>query len=553
MAKNQTLSRRDFLRLAGSSLGALLLPFPQVEYSLKKLSWPVLRLEHVPSQIQEILDRVPNTMIARDGRMFLMDPYREENGWVPQVQTKWNRENSFRGDLLYRTVPWGIVLHWYGDRENFDKTITGYLRGFDSLREVDGKKIRTSAHFLVGKHEPNINRDIHDSIIGIVQTQKASESGTPYVASHISGLDYEAHKNRRNYFVRAQYQLGYDEPGVHSILQNWLDGGQVIDPNMRTIAIEMTGYDFESREHFPEKQLIANTISVIWALMRRYGITANNIFGHNEIQLNKPDPGKKFMGLIRYLVGAKALIENDPYMNQLVFGNFLREEVDTLQAVNRYFKFVYDYLLMISKPVRVYEWEGLSGYWYMRDLFDNRPGDIAIGRRFRMPLYGKVSQPGRVFTNPSNHEGADIYHDIAETSGVDQRERKAFLTADGTCIYVGEFTACYGGQMAIFRHRQLNGCQVLSVYGHLDRVYDLDIDSQYPLNYPIGEIMQDLEHTEPFLHFAMAYGGTWETDLKKRSSIPLNVGESWIRDRYQNPFILMGGGYGASPSHYPVT
>jgi hypothetical protein len=368
MVDNKTFSRRDFLRLVGTGFGAFLLPVQQIQLSAKRFSWPVLKFENIPSQIQEILDRVPNTMIARDGRMFLMDPYREVNGWVPQVQTRWNRENSFRGDRLYRTVPWGIVLHWYGDRENFDKTISGYLRGFDSLREVDGKSIRTSAHYLVGDHESNVNNEIQDDIVGIVQTQKASASGIPYVASHINGLDYEAHKNRRNYFVRAQYQLGYEDPGVHSILQNWFDGGRVIDPNMRTIAIEMTGFDFESREHFPQKQQIANTISVIWALMRRYGITANNLFGHNEIQLNKPDPGKKFMGLIRYLIGAKALLENDPYMNQLVFGNFLREETDTLQAVNRYFKFVYDYLLMISKPIRVYEWEGLSGYWYLKDL-----------------------------------------------------------------------------------------------------------------------------------------------------------------------------------------
>lgn len=553
MTDKKTFSRRDFLRLAGTSFGAFLLPIQQIQLSTKRFSWPVLRLEHIPSQIQEILDRVPNTMITRDGRMYLMDSNHQLNGWVPQVQTMWNRENSFRGDRLYRTVPWGIVLHWYGDRENFDKTITGYLRGFDSLREVNGKQTRTSAHFLIGEHLPNIATEVQDNIVGIVQTQKSAVSGIPYVASHISGLDYEAHKNRRNYFVRAQYQLGYEEPGVHSILQNWLDGGQVIDPNMRTIAIEMTGYDYESREHFPQKQLIANTISVIWALMRRYGITANNLFGHNEIQLNKPDPGKKFMGLVRYLVGAKALIENDHYMNQLVFGNFLRDELDTLQAVNRYFKFVYDYLLMISKPVRVYEWEGLSGYWYLRDLFTSRPDDIAISRRFRKPLYGKISQPGRVFINPTNHEGADVYHDTAEIDGNDPRERKAFLTADGTCIYVGDFASCNGGQMAIFRHRQLNGSQVLSIYGHLDQVYDLEIGTQYPLNYPIGEIMQDLEHTEPFLHFAMAYGATWETDLKDRSSIPLNAGESWIKDRYLNPFNLMSGGIGSSPMQYPVT
>jgi hypothetical protein len=65
--------------------------------------------------------------------------------------------------------------------------------------------------------------------------------------------------------------------------------------------------------------------------------------------------------------------------------------------------------------------------------------------------------------------------------------------------------------------------------------------------------MQDLEHSDPFLHFAMAYGGTWDSDLKERPSIPINVGASWIRDRYQNPFALMSGGYGHPSGSYPVS
>jgi hypothetical protein len=453
-----------------------------------------------------------------------MDAPHQNYGWVPLAPTQWNHENSLRSDRLYTTVPWGIVLHWYGDRENYDKTITGYLRGFNSLREVDGEQTRTSAHFLVGDDLPAISSTAQESSIGILQTQKPASNGTPYVASHIMSLDYEAHKARRHYFVRAQYHLGYEEPGVRSILQDWFDGGRVIDPNMQTIAIEMTGYDFESRKHFPSNQQIANTISVIWALMRRYGISANNLFGHNEIQLNKPDPGKKFMGLIRLLVGAKALIENDPYMNQLVFGSFLQEQFDTLQAVRKYFKFVYDYLLMVSKPNMVYEWEGLSGYWFLHDLLDDRPGSTVISRRFRSPLAGRFSSPGRSFTSPENHEGIDLHREVNGNYFNEVNDRQVQLVADGACIYVGEFAGCSGGQLAIFRHRQLSGSQVLSVYGHLDRVNDLEIGVQYPLSYPIGEIKQDLEHSDPFLHFAMAYGGTWDTDLKNRISIPQNVG-----------------------------
>jgi hypothetical protein len=69
----------------------------------------------------------------------------------------------------------------------------------------------------------------------------------------------------------------------------------------------------------------------------------------------------------------------------------------------------------------------------------------------------------------------------------------------------------------------------------------------------IGEITQDQQHSDPFLHFALAYGGTWETDLKKRTSIPRNAGASWIKERYQNPFNLMSGGFGGPPIGYAVT
>jgi hypothetical protein len=72
----------------------------------------------------------------------------------------------------------------------------------------------------------------------------------------------------------------------------------------------------------------------------------------------------------------------------------------------------------------------------------------------------------------------------------------------------------------VYEWEGLSGSQVLSIYGHLDRVYDLEIDTQHPLNDPTGEIMQNLEYAEPFLHFTMAFVGTWDTDLKKRSSIP---------------------------------
>jgi hypothetical protein len=43
--------------------------------------------------------------------------------------------------------------------------------------------------------------------IGIVQTQLPDIDGVPLAASHLSGLDYEAHQQKQQYFVRAFYEL----------------------------------------------------------------------------------------------------------------------------------------------------------------------------------------------------------------------------------------------------------------------------------------------------------------------------------------------------------
>jgi hypothetical protein len=91
---------------------------------------------------------MPDLEIATDGTLLVKDAAGNFSTRVPQVMTQWNQENSTRADRLVSDVPWGIVLHWYGDRETFDRSVKGYLRGFDSLREVDGEMLRTSAHFL---------------------------------------------------------------------------------------------------------------------------------------------------------------------------------------------------------------------------------------------------------------------------------------------------------------------------------------------------------------------------------------------------------------------
>jgi hypothetical protein len=109
------------------------------------------------------------------------------------------------------------------------------------------------------------------------------------------------------------------------------------------------------------------------------------------------------------------------------------------------------------------------------------------------------------------------------------------LVADGTCLYLGESAGCHGGQTAMFRHRQPDGAEILTVYAHLAGLGNLRVGERYPLGTNIGAITATDCAQEDYLHFAVAYGATWDTDLSRRAAIPANAGTTWIENRYLNP------------------
>jgi hypothetical protein len=539
------LSRRAFLRLAAAGLGAYSLPDTWAEPPVHPEEWPRLHLDDLPEYLSGILSHVPRARVGREGYLDLLDSRGEAAGRAQLARTLWNKEHSHPYDRLNASVPWGIVLHWYGDRETFDQSIPGYLRGFDDLRLVAGEYLRTSAHFLVGEGEVRPysiypNRDIGIlQTVSILQTQAPDKDGTPFVASHLQRLDYYAHRARQQYFVRALYQLGYADPGVHSMLQDLFDG-RPVDANMRTLAVEISGYDFENPDHFPSEQKLANTLSLVWALMERYNVLAINLLGHHEIQLNKADPGKKFMALVRFLVGVKALVDRDPGMVERVFCPFLSAGRNPEEAVRAYFKFVRDYLALTSPPKTVYEWESASGYWFVADRLPGQAAGPVAARELRLPLSGMISQKGFVFLDPHNHEGVDLYRDRAG-----QEPEPVLLSAGGVCLFAGRARGACGwgdpGLAAIFRHRQPDGAEFLTVSSHLSELGDLRAGNAYPAGYRLGATACEPYRPEGYLHYAVAYGATWDTDLRQRPTIPLNAGETWIRQRYMKPETFLAG------------
>jgi murein DD-endopeptidase MepM/ murein hydrolase activator NlpD len=523
--------------------------------------WPALLIRALPQPVKDVLGQVQPMLISAEGILALQDGGGNTLGNVPLARTQWNKEKSTALDRLLTEWSWGIVLHWYGEPEYFDKTVTGYLRGFDGLREANGYETRTSAHFLVGDALPAtvdeyIGAESKEDVIGILQTQAPDADGIPFVASHLRSLNYKQFRERQQYFINALDALEFADKGNHSILQDFYTGSK-IDPGWRTIAIEITGFNFDNPETAPGAQQMANVLGVVWAVMKRYKISALDVLGHNELSLDKPDPGKLFMATIRYLLGVKALIDTDEEMKELVFGQFLNEGhigegasrlyrsaaysgTRMLDAVGRYFKFVRDYLVLVSRPARVYAWEKRSQYWMLLDQLplEDSPAarrKVASTSSFGFPLDGKISLKGDVFLKPESHAGVDLFPEREQASRKLSGISEVKLAADGVCLFAGKNAGGCAGKIVIFRHREQEGAEILTIYTHLSELNNLQMGAKYPKGHILGKIASPQVFMERFLHFAVAYGATWETDLSQRADLPMNAKPEWIKERFLDP------------------
>lgn len=531
MQRAGTISRRAFLKLAACSLAGL--GFSAPWEAPTEVVTSLLKMEQLPRQLRTILERTPQIELDERGLVYTRDRAGQTPIQAPLVQTEWNQLYHKPWHQLYKTLPWGIVLHWYGDKAGFDRSIPGYLRGFDSLRDVDGQLIRTSAHFVVGDADPLDTRVQTGDTIGILQTQMPALDGTPFIASHLQSLDYAGWKAGEQYFVKALDRLSHASPRNHHLLQELYQGLQ-IDPNLRTIAVEIAGHNFDSPEFMPEAQKTANVLALVMALMRRYQVPARGLLGHHELQLGKADPGKQYLALIRYLVGIKTLLDGDARMWKLVFGPHQAAGEDPQWAVRRYFGFVRGYLALTGTPQNVYTWEGLSGYWLVQDTLPGLKSGIPLAREFVTPVEGETRMLGDTYLRPVSHAGLDLYSsEIA--SGRWQSGAAVRLIADGQCLHVARQDAHHHGCQVVFRHRQPDGAEFLSVYGHVEEKTDFTAGIVYPRSARIGQMCEPGEQMHPFLHFGLGYGAAWETALNLRPQVPLNATHTWIRRHFIDP------------------
>jgi hypothetical protein len=367
----------------------------------------------------------------------------------------------------------------------------------------------------------------------------------PFVASHLRALDYEAHHARQQYFVRAMYELENQYTGLHSVLTDLYDGSRR-DPNYRTIAIEITGSNFDNPGNFPPEQQIANLLGLIWALMKRYNIYLVNLLGHHEIELRKSDPGKQFMAYIRYLMVIMGLVENDPEMKKLIFHPFDQEKSLSISGL-RCIKFTRDHLILVDEPNRVYSWDRLSRFWDMVNLFTEIYGDSGISgitypfTRFQLPVRSLVKLKGDIFMEPENHEGVDLFLDLNKTPFAPATYENVFLAANGECVFTGRGSVCDYGYASIFRHYEPSGGEILTIYGHMYELSNIQTQQYYPAGYRIGSFQRSGPLGEGYLHFAIAYGATWNTVLSKRPILSREIQAKWIQKRYLSPMTYVKG------------
>lgn len=523
----------------GVYMGVLtLLPFKKFGW-IEPSNWPHLAIEALPRQLGRLISRIPRTMIDELGYLCLTNSIEGSQDRMPLVRTAWNLDRTARADRLRVNRSWGIVLHWFGDRERHNLSLPGYMSGFNGERIVNEKITRTSAHFLVGNDDV-VSEVEHDlASVGIIQTQAPDSDGVPYLSSHLVNAPFADQPSKDNYFVRALEKLSTEIPTINSILPN-LFFNPDIDPNLVTISIEIAGYDFDNPDKFPTMNKILNVVSLVVAIMKRYKISATNILGHNEFTTKKADPGKNFLALIRFLVGVKALAGDDQELNELVFSEFVSANGDLQQAVSSYFKFVRDYLLLLTSPEKVYEWEARSKYWQLIDVITgNLAAYTLTAGSFSLPFRGFVANMDGNYIRPNNHEGVDIIVNNTNDISAEAPVQPIKLMANGECIYIGKSRDSHWGRTVIFRHRQADSAELLSIYAHLSEFGALKVGSMYKKDYHIGGIERSDGIHPGFLHFAIAYGGTWDKDLKQKPYVPPNVGPTWIRQRFLDPIAYL--------------
>ncbi len=305
-------------------------------------------------------------------------------GRVEVVPTRWNLERDTLAYVMRTDLRPGVVLHWDGAPTGNQRSIHQLVRGLnESVHFVTKAELTNSAHFGVGGAPISVARDDPTGELSVAQLQHPWHDGVPLIASHL---------NPR--VGKPDFRRGTPEQclavmralTIESTLRAVFDGVW-IDPNYRTVAIEITGSRFD--RHFPHglppTQVISNLLSLLSALLRHFSLGPWDVLGHQELQFDKPDPGKLFTALIRYLLGILALVNPGSRLRKLTFG-VINSGHHLIYAARHYFTTLAEYVRRLVLSDDYEAWLSFCGLW---DL-------VEFLREQEARMYeGKLSFPSR--------------------------------------------------------------------------------------------------------------------------------------------------------------
>jgi len=502
----EKMSRRGFLKVLSLGGASLLIPKRIIPDEGKNLPgeylWPHLTVEMLPEgEVKEVLQQIPNIVINSEG-------YLTSNGVrAPFAETDWSRENR-------RAInPDALVVHWSAHPNPEETTVSGLLYGYNEVRTSrDGSyEFITSAHATIGPYSLEQEASSEpDSHISILQTQ-APRQGALTISSHLrSNLapEHEAYINTVHPIDSMQVLFPfYGLSRTYNYLPNVLRGSGE-DLNLRTVSLELVGQNFDSQEGHPNPQLIANTAGVIFAYMNKYPeIRFSNINGHFEIQIDKADPGKRFIAELRLLLALKVLIGENQTLKENFFGPFMTESGNLKEAAKRFFDFHWDYLVSSywGNSKRVFEWESRTGFWNIyKTLFEEAPAQIAD--HFTLPVSSQGQEEivyGNRFTEPEAHEGIDLNLQTSRRLIDEDLGHIIASTANGKVIFAGEIPGRPGlGKTIVIEHILPDGAKVLSLYAHLDQI-GVSKGQVVRINENIASMGNSGGQVDSHLHFAL--------------------------------------------------
>lgn len=342
--------RRDFLKVSSLSIAPLFLPKIPLQKDLidpESKKFPRLEIESLPTWVRQVWRQKPDLYLADSGRVNLVG---QENNYeqhpIPLEQTfitKRNKDLYYRGEYsssqFIRTEdPKGIVLHWFGDSENWTKSNAPNMTAKEYIDAGFGTA--TSAAFLVGSEHVTPNLGLDDKV-AIVQAELPLPDGKWSESAHALFKDPQTDgKNPNQYLiVTGDLTTKYGIlPRVETNNKYWgtrlgthlqvmakenIDSGFENQLNTQTLGIEILGIDFFRREDSPEIVQTANVLGLLMTLGRKYGISGTDILGHHEVDLSRGDPGVEFLFKMRLLYGLAPLINGDVSFAHDVYKPFL--------------------------------------------------------------------------------------------------------------------------------------------------------------------------------------------------------------------------------------